>query len=295
LFSPYQGVVQVLEMAEGRAVSVDGERWRVFLRQALAGARWGSLDSTAPFEQEIAYGLWTGRTGVRRLPVDPMLDPGVLQRSADALLQHLPVHSARVPFPQVDVLELWLLDGSEQAPLVLLTSVRPGQASPQVRRVDWVPARSDDAGFVAPGVGLNEPHAARNALAALIKREARATAAAQWFLRDEDGKGRGRSGVNLDPDAEGRVLPAAAFPPLLIRESWTAADDGQLVADYLDWLAPRLLLLDSLTPDVRARLEVAACRQPLEVYRYHRLYPAVLGQDRVKAALVEAMMRCAAE
>jgi hypothetical protein len=64
-----------------------------------------------------------------------------------------------------------------------------------------------------------------------------------------------------------------------------------LVRDYLDGLAPRLLLLHGLGDAERARLERAACRRAVELASVYRLLPRIIDAKAIEAARVEARLR----
>lgn len=72
---------------------------------------------------------------------------------------------------------------------------------------------------------------------------------------------------------------------------WTAAAEGQLVADFHHWQAPFLLTLSELNESTRKRLEYAARDRPMAVHALHRLYPAVMDRKVINVALVEANLR----
>ncbi|OZA22072.1 MAG: hypothetical protein B7X93_13180, partial [Hydrogenophilales bacterium 17-61-9] len=74
-------------------------------------------------------------------------------------------------------------------------------------------------------------------------------------------------------DIPPEVLPASSFPP------------GSAYVDH----SPRLLL-PGLDPAERGRLEVCACQQAELVEKHCRLYPAVIDQQALLAARVEAAL-----
>ena len=60
---------------------------------------------------------------------------------------------------------------------------------------------------------------------------------------------------------------------------------------YPEACIPWLLLLTSLDDTKRVSLEQLARQRALDVARNHRLYPAIINEKEIKAALVEAMLR----
>ena len=73
--SPFKGTVQVIEVADGRALSYDGWLWHIQLRSAdmFAERVWGGIgprQSSRPF---FHYGSWTLDGEIRHLPLNPVL------------------------------------------------------------------------------------------------------------------------------------------------------------------------------------------------------------------------------
>ena len=81
------------------------------------------------------------------------------------------------------------------------------------------------------------------------------------------------------------------MPPLGLKTDWEDPSDRALVNDYLAWQAPRLLMLQGLSPDERERMEIAARKHALEVDDYYPLYPEVFDQRLMSAIRVEARLR----
>lgn len=72
---------------------------------------------------------------------------------------------------------------------------------------------------------------------------------------------------------------------------WTI--EGRLIADYIRWKAPQLLLLPYLSQATRERLECLAVDQAEAVDRLWRLYPQIHNQALLNRARVEARIRTA--
>ena len=92
---------------------------------------------------------------------------------------------------------------------------------------------------------------------------------------------------SLPQEVQDSLGAAVPFPPRLGEPAEYAA----LAADYLDWQAPWLLLLQTLDEDTRRRLEVSARSRAEEMVRQHRLYPAHADPAQIKAARVELVLR----
>ena len=68
-----------------------------------------------------------------------------------------------------------------------------------------------------------------------------------------------------------------------------------MVQDFCARRAPLLLMLWNLGPATRSQLQHAARARAVLVQADHRLYPEVVDERAIKAALVESVMRAAAE
>jgi hypothetical protein len=64
-----------------------------------------------------------------------------------------------------------------------------------------------------------------------------------------------------------------------------------LISDYLGWLAPWLLMLDTLATDTRRVMETLARLRAAEVVKHYRLYPELVDPAQLKAAQVEMALR----
>jgi len=257
--NPYQGVLQVVDLGGVRMYSSDGRRWQVRRVEVPAGVRPAA---------EI---------------------PGAEARAA---LERRPP----VPYPLGDRLELWLLDRRDDRPLALLASRRWRWETGVPDAAAWRPFAAGGARFVSEGyarrTGLRRGHAER--LARLVEYAARPHPRAQWFERRADGSGVGLHGLRVGPGLEGRLLPAAAFPELLVREDWPDEAERALVADFHAWHAAHLLAHDTLRPATRARLERAAAARPVALLEAWPAIPTVLDRERLRVALVQGRLMRAA-
>jgi len=270
--SPYEGTIQVVETDGFRALSRDGDTWRIRVR-AGNGRR-------------AKHGTWRKQDS-ERVEIEQM-QPGI------ELLRDRP----KTPFPRRDTVELWLLDADSLLPLALLRSLVPEQRPTQVTEAIWLAGFRDDESFYAPSLvaagSLKPDDSVPIAHAEVLNRCVRAAAGtlpqAQWFRRSEDG-GVGLDGLNLSARLQGRSLDAAMFPELLVRETWPSDTQEKLVRDYHHWQAPYLLTHSDLARNTRAGLELAACQQAERLYSVRNLLPEIINKERVDTAMVEAVIR----
>ena len=273
-FSPYQGVVQVVDVGHARAYSTDGRHWQVRIQQEPGGARWS--------------GVWTAgvpaeSAAVRTTPAEDLMDA----------LQHRPPH----PFPLEDRFELWLLHKQTRLPLALLKTRRAREDVGPVEDPVWRPFLLHDNSFVSSVLqeqaaerpaGAGARH--RDVLERQVNQAARPQPMAQWFERRSDGGGTGLEGLRVEGELLGRRLPREAFPELLVDEVDPPGIEARLVRDYHDWNAALLLAHQHLPRVTRARLERAACRRPGRLLESYAMIPEVLDRDALDVALVSAKL-----
>ncbi|MCU7921682.1 MAG: hypothetical protein KZQ88_03190, partial [Candidatus Thiodiazotropha sp. (ex Dulcina madagascariensis)] len=77
-----------------------------------------------------------------------------------------------------------------------------------------------------------------------------------------------------------------------LTEDWKDEEDRQLIADYIAWKAPQMLL-PQLSDTTRARLERLAVGQAGAVDRLWRLYPEIDNKALLNRARIEAKIRTA--
>jgi hypothetical protein len=269
---PFLGVTQVVENEAGRSLSVDGVNWEIQLRATLPAGGWGVLNRGRGENAFFRFGVWSRAEGLARFPPARNVDPNAAERDAAALLAQVEEALPALPLPLVDTLECWLLD-ADRKPLALLASLPPDAPLPErgVRR--WRPALPDPD---APGTH----DFAR--LATWVAQRALPTPC--WIAREADDSGRGV--------AAGERFAAGAFPETLValpNATDAATADADLGARYLEWLAPRLLMLP-LAAATRAALEIAAASRPEEVAHFFRLYPEIRDPARLNAVRVQARL-----
>lgn len=269
--SPYRGMLHVVDVGHALAYTLDGEQWRARLR-SREGRLWpvgGWMDASLRFGPGDSAALMDG---VNRRPP--------------------------LPFPQIDHVELWLLNKTTGRPLALLRARSgvpdaepPGDAA-------WWPFLVGDTDFQAECLHAHDmarperawPVAHRDVLARQINEAARPHASAQWFIRTPDGGGKGLNGVRLPANFHGRTLGKDEFPELLVDENWAGATEAALVREYHDWNAAALLTHLDLTAATRQRLEAAACRRPDKLLEVYRLIPEFVDRPKVEIALVQARL-----
>jgi hypothetical protein len=290
--NPFLGTLQVVEMPEARGLSPNGSRWQIELlsQAAVRQPLWADIGPASAERRFFTYGVWSRQTGMRRLPVNPMLGDQSSHPGLGPLLEALDNMPA-LPFPAVDHLELWLLDRGDR-PLALVAAMK-GEAPPSLPYPPaWRPVPAGEGPVPRPGDEPEPP--AFDGVERLVSAEAGSPAKAQWFRRLEDGSGTGLEGFRLGAGLEGRELPREDFPELLVREAWPLPAERALVATLVAWQAPLLLTLAGLTATTRARLEPLAARRTLALYRQRRLIPEVIDRRLIDAALVEAVIRSTA-
>ncbi len=293
LLNPYRGMVQVIRYASAEAVSTDGVHWDIYVsNDALVR----DLPEDCQVQtSDIRYGSWSAAKGLKRGPINLYEDFLVMEEMGARVYEHLLKVHDRLPFPCADRYELWLLD-REGLPLALLASAR----SERELKLDaacrvWRAGYAARERFSSPaleeivGSGQAQPSAAEY-LTDYVNGRAGPDPVVQWFRRDPDGSGVGLASSHPSRAWPGRSLASADFPPFFLAETGHDATHARLIRDYHDWQAPWLLLLQGLDRDTRRHLEGRARLQAQEVARQYRLYPEVVDQGQINAALVEAVL-----
>lgn len=266
-FSPYQGVIQVVDVGCARAYSTDGRHWTVRLQGINAG--FSGNDDNEP------------------------------AATADDLMKALNERPP-LPFPQQDRVELWLLDKATGLPLALVKTRRSPAEIDAVKEPSWRPFLTTDSGFVCASLVAAGESAqkgvrsfavrAQDVLEREVNLAARPLPALQWFQRLDDGSGIGGDGLRVEPHWSGRRLPRDAFPELLVADHWDDPVIAALVRDYHAWHAPLLLAHQNLSSGTRRWLEHAARRRPMRLLDNYAMFPEVLDQDAMQVALVSAKL-----
>jgi hypothetical protein len=272
LLSPFIGVVQIAEVSEARALSLDGRNWEVQcarVSKAQFRTQHPGVDPNLRFTlvATIEKGTLKTRDG-QPLMVSDALHAAINQLSTA-------VSAASLPFDAVDEHEYWLLDDADGAPLALLQScvdLEDRDLVPQ--HPSWVampaaqlpvPGTEGSGGTYVPPVNYRLEQA--------VAHRAGSRPRATWISR-----------------TRGSETPRN-LPPCLLREDWPDEEQRQLYERYVDRLAPRLLMLPDLPRETRRRLEIAACNHVFDVERFHAVYPEVVENGLLKTARVEARLR----
>lgn len=288
LLNPFRGVAHTLRYASAEAVTLDGAHWEIYvsndtLRQGLDSRRAVQIS-------DIRYGSWSTEHGLKRGPLYPSDDFRRMEAMGDFVYEQLMHLHRQIPFALRDCHELWLLDDDRQ-PLALLHSVLSENDIDLDHPIEWRAGFAARERFSSQARPSAPEETASDYLARYINARAGSSPAAQWFRRESDGRGTGLKGIGLRAGDEDRQLEAAAFPPLFL--SVTGHDEAhrRLIEEYLAWQSPWLLLLPDLDGDRRRQFEQHARRQALEVLKQYRLYPEIIDEEGIKAALVEAVLR----
>jgi hypothetical protein len=280
--NPFAGVVQVVAGDNARAISLDGRAWEIQVLAEAPNDCWGSLSAHHGALRFFRFGIWTGAHGLRKVPVNPIMDIGAMLDASAPLIDALAEPATRPPFDLADTLELWLPDHRRQ-PLALLATATPGEPLAALQQTRWCAAPLHDRNLGRERAGGESP--AADELEVMVRRNA--AGAARWFRRTAPGSGPGRAtdGDNQEP------VPAHAFPKLPVRDHWPGEAEQALVDRWIRRAAPRLLCLPYLDDTTRARLEPLAREQAVDVDMLWRLYPRLLDDGFVKAARIEARLR----
>lgn len=287
--NPFRGVLQVFRSDQARALSANGQLWEI---QVLSDSPQG-LWANTPFgnRQFYTFGRWSLETGLRQVPINPLFNIADMIESAERLIMGLRDALDELPFPLADHYEAWLLDETN-TPLALL---RSGLSEPdcQVSGGDkWVATEEDDDGFVSerllaqglPNSDGQQPRAHAALLESLINQRSGQPPRAAYYQRHSDGS----ASPCHEPDNR---QVSNLFPELPIRQDWPDESADKLIAEYIRWKAPELLMLPSLSAATRDRLEREAVKQAEAVARLWRLYPQIHNQGLLKQARVEAKIR----
>ena len=154
------------------------------------------------------------------------------------------------------------------------------------RRAAFASSEWDSVHPIPPRDTTPTPHI--DALNRLVSIES-GHAVAQWFERTPSGEGVALP-ITGFPELNDRVLQPDSFPEALIRDTWTDCHEAALVSDYLNWLAPVLLTLQSLCDKRRAALEAQAKLRATEVEKVGVFYPKIIDRGAIDTARVEARL-----
>mgnify|MGYP005835343323 CR=1 FL=1 len=288
LLNPFRGAVHVIRYASAEAVTTDGVHWDIYVSNDALVA---DLPQDCQVQtSDIRYGSWSATQGLKRGPINLYDDFLAMEEMGARVYEHLVRMHDRVPFPYADNLELWLLDESAQ-PLALLASARNEREMALDQSGNrWQAGYTARERFCSQALGRHQTGSAADYLTAYINGRAGSTPVVQWFRREADGSGQGLHTSAPGAVSAHRHLAPEAFPHYVLAESGHDDLHRRLIQDYHAWLAPWLLLLQGLEQGRRGELERQARTQAHEVARQYRLYPVVVDQGEINAALVEAVL-----
>jgi hypothetical protein len=292
LLNPFRGAVHTIRYGAAEAVTADGVHWEIYVAndELLQG-----LDPAQHVQiSEIRYGSWSAAKGLKRGRLSPSEDFRRMEAVGTALYEHLTRAHLQVPFGYRDHLELWLLDSRFQ-PLALLDSAIADSDIDLGLPIIWHAGIAACRHFTSTAMSALQgdapsPACAGDYLTWYINGCAGRQPAAQWFRREADASGIGLRGIGMPSMLAGRVLDKSAFPLRFLADSGHDAEHQQLVADFLAWQAPWMLLMP-LDAESRRVLEQQARCQPFVVEQQFRLYPEIIDDTPIVAARVEAALR----
>ncbi len=279
MLSPFRGVMHSVVTRWADAVTTDGRQWTLYVRGACLYDDPGAADDPAVSIPDVKYGSWSPRDGFRRAPIRmPTFDARV-REEGERLLTAVQRHATRLPFPLADRFELWLLHGETGLPLALIASSCDALGCETPPVVRWTPGQA----CMAELPEARELHT-------LIAQLAGATPRAQWFERRPDGSATLHADPATAPDLSD-TLASECFPTLLVDDRSLGGARVHLLSALYQWQSPSLLQLPGLSEQQRAQFEAAACSHALRLAEQLPLYPCVLDNTAITAALVEARLR----
>jgi len=284
--NPFSGILQVVETNAARAFSNNGILWRLQVLADRPEHTWRSADRRIQ-QQFFNWALWSAAEGLQRVSANPLLDIGAMQRASDELIEALQDLQAQLPFSLADRFEYWACD-YHGCPVALIASTAERHYASGSPDTTWHATSLSDHSFksgalLAVDIPNSDGYCPR-VHAERLESEVRHRAQARfWFERLATGGGR-----RVDNDS---VLGEQSFPSLGIATEWDEPLVTQLLGDYIEWLAPLLLLLPLEDEAQRARLERQARSRAKLVSDLYRLYPETIQPELIEQSRVEARLR----
>ena len=288
LLNPFRGVMNIIAYEGAEAVTIDGVHWDIYVKDMSLTA---DLDA-APnmLISEIRYGHWTAEAGLKRGPIYPSDDFDMMEAQGNRVYQYLLEHYKQTPFPLTDSYELWLLD-QHQMPLALLSSTYSEETMLFELPLSWTSGNACKQFFQSASDGTdNHGLSIAEYLESRITRLAGKQPSAQWFRR-EASITQGLTGIQLSENFEGRQLDNHHFPEFFVRGISSHNEYKPVFCQYLNFLAPYLLTLPTLTRTQRVKYEQEARKQAMCVNKLYKLYPYTCNKKHINAARVEARLR----
>jgi len=273
LLLPFVGVIQLAELAGARALSLDGKGWAI--HYAISSNSNPQNTQTSKSDLDYVLVATYQDSQLKTKSAYRYLEAGDAHLHIEQLCES--VSTAQIPLTAADRFEYWLLDKDDEAPLALLqTAINQEELARPVPQPQWrampssqlqirtpEPSSESTQGVYVPPINYR--------LEQLVEERAGTRPKAVWIERS-------------NPAADN-------FPPCLIAEDWDDEAGKQLCDQYIERLAPRLLMLPGLPRAVRQRLEKSACNYVFDIEKFYPLYPEVIDQSIMDAARVEAMLR----
>ncbi|WP_455220665.1 hypothetical protein [Kaarinaea lacus] len=302
LLNPFRGVLLIVRIDSGRALSLDGINWRLQIRTDLKSIPWSLVDPNNVVNTYALYGIWSEKQGLTRLPLKPGINPVAAQQAAGELLYLLEHKLPEIPFPLMDKIEYWLVDKSTLQPLVLIASICQADDKPDTVDNQWLPSLANDnsLNIRVPNNDQSEElkrisgYAAHKYLASLLTSNPQRSIRGLWITRNADGSGETTDPKN-SPTNTHRQFATTDFPQALLATERFQAKQYTTLHDYIQWQTPYLLALQDIDDETREQWEIHAFKQPLVVHNVYKTYPKIINQKLINAALVEAVLRKAAE
>lgn len=268
--NPFRGVMQIIETAEGRALSCNGIVWEILVRAIQTGRLADEED-----KKYYRFGLWSQDAGLMKRsnsPVDGQ-DYFELASRCDVLISHVQEHYDQLPFTIEDHRELWLFDEADTKPIALLSTTVPEHHLSSAEPKAWLACTGDK------GTASQRRFPQSDMLEAWVKRRAGNVSNRHWVSRSTCGDGV--------IEKTGESIQVEQFPVLLLIEDWESDETHQCVNDYFRWISPSLLTLQHLDRETRARIESNLHIQAVSIEHHWHLFPEIIDQTLLNAARVQ--------
>lgn len=270
--SPFAGTVQVISNSYCRALSVDGNNWQIQASCETHQQEWNISPQEYIPRRYVLYGNWSHDKGFSSLPLDPMLDVPSLEHVESSLIQHMNALHSRTPFDAIDHYECWALHKESLQPLALLGSVSETAMIPHARLSRWQAVPEQDRHRLKPHQQMSFDR-----LQDYINSNSLEHA---WFQRDAQ-----HIGLPLQPDQKSQPLPRLP----LNRDMF--ADCTEDFHNWVSWLSPRLLTLQTLDDELFQQLALLAQNHAIETARRLNVYPRRLPEKILNTIQVELKIR----
>lgn len=273
--NPFLGVLQIIKNSSGRAISANGVVWDIEVCDEFND--WSNLAQGDEENIYIRYGLWSADEGLVSRPLNPHGEDDPLTEKCHRLIQSIETNLHRLPFKIEDTRELWLFDSDTLNPLALLAAVRPEDKFTSVEPRYWSSCLGAD------GVSSQYRFRESRELEQQVKARAGFNIKKYWLQRQPD--------ASAWIEYTQQPLAAERIPPLLLTENWADHTEQQRARNFISWIAPSLLTLQMIQPEVRQRLERTLNVQAISVEHHWRLYPEIIEQKYVKSARIQSRIQ----